>query len=77
MDLWGCNVDSSSSTTGFGLSGLQRFLALFLYSTHGHDVVRGYRILLVQARLLIIKLSFPFLSSNLLTQEEFARWLLS
>ena len=29
-----------------------------------HDVIRGYRILLVQAGSLIIKLSFPFLSGH-------------
>ena len=34
-------------------------LAFLLYSTH--DVIRGYRISLVQAGLILIKLSFPFL----------------
>ena len=38
----------------------QVFLALFVYPTH--DVIRGYRILLVQAGYFIIKLSFPILS---------------
>ena len=42
----------------YALELLSRLVFVFLY-----DIIRGYRILLVQAECSIIKLSFPFLSA--------------
>ena len=52
IDLWCVYVHGFH----YALELLSRLVFVFLY-----DIIRGYRILLVQAECSIIKLSFPFL----------------